>query len=176
MSGQKVLLIDGDLRRPSLHKALEINNDESLVELLSEEITFQSVVRPVSEGGAGQGFHLIPGKHVAANSLNLLSSEHMTETLELAKKYFDFIVIDCPPTLAVSDAKIIAQLVDKMLYAVQWDETPKPLVQTGLKAALDAKMDLAGVVLTQVNLRKHARYGYGDYGYYYGKYGDYYSS
>ena len=153
---------------------LEIDNDNSLVELISRDVTFDECLVPIDF--LGTDFYFIPGKSVAANSLNVLSSSYFKELIENARSVFDLIIIDCPPTLAVSDAKIIAQVADKMLYAVKWDDTPKPLVKTGIKTALAANMDLAGIVLTQVNLRKHARYGYGDYGNYYGTYGNYYST
>lgn len=171
-SGQKVILIDCDLRRPSVHKTLNIANTHSLVEVLSETCSLQE---GIVKGVAG-GIYVLPGKVTQANALDLLSSRHMAQSIEALKKHFDLIVLDAPPVLAVSDAKVIGQLADKMLYVVRWDSTPRGLVQAGLKAAHVAGLDLAGVVLTQVNVKKHAQYGYGDYGYYYGKYKDYYSN
>lgn len=172
MSGQKVLIIDCDLRRPSVHRTLEMPNDYTLVEILAEECTLKEAIQKDTKSG----MHVITGKVTQANALDLLSSAHMTKTLDELRKHFDMIILDCPPILAVSDAKIVGQLADKMLYGVKWDSTPRGLVQAGLRAAAEAKIDLAGVVMTQVNVKKHARYGYGDYGYYYGKYKDYYTS
>jgi Mrp family chromosome partitioning ATPase len=122
------------------------------------------------------GIYLLPAKNTHANALDLLSSSHMAENLKALREHFDFIVLDAPPILAVSDAKVIGLLADKMLYAVKWDSTPRALVQSGLKETIESGIDLAGTVLTQVNVKKHAKYGYGDYGYYYGRYKDYYSS
>lgn len=171
-SGQKVILIDCDLRRPSVHKTLELDNTNSLVEVLSEACTLQEgIIRDVAGG-----MYVLPGKVTQANALDLLSSKHMAKSVQALKQHFDLIVLDSPPVLAVSDAKVIGQLVDKMLYVVKWDSTPRGLVLAGLKAAKSANIDLAGIVLSQVNVKKHAQYGYGDHGYYYGKYKDYYSS
>lgn len=171
-SGQKVLLVDADLRRPSVHKNLNIDNSFSLVELLAEDCSLEQAVQKDEQSGV----FILPGKSVQASALDMLSSNHMATFIQSFRQHFDLIIIDAPPILAVSDAKIIGQIADKMLYTVQWDSTPKKLVQAGLRAATDANIDLAGAVLTQVNTRKHARYGYGDYGYYYGKYKDYYTS
>ncbi|MDV7339293.1 polysaccharide biosynthesis tyrosine autokinase [Terasakiella sp. A23] len=172
MSGQRALLIDCDLRRPSVHRSLDMENEYTLVEILAEECSLKDAIQKDTQSN----MHVIPGKVTQANALDLLSSEHMETTLNELRKHFDMIVLDCPPVLAVSDAKIVGQLTDKMLYGVKWDSTPRGLVQTGLRAAKEAKIDLAGVVMTQVNVKKHAKYGYGDYGYYYGKYKDYYTT
>ncbi|WP_417796297.1 GumC family protein [Terasakiella pusilla] len=172
MSGQRVLLIDCDLRRPSVHRSLELDNTLSIVEVLADEGLLKDAIIKDDQ----TNMHVIPAKVTQANALDLLSSKHMQVMIGELRKYYDAIILDCPPVLAVSDAKIVGQLTDKMLYAVKWDSTPRGLVQTGIRAAKEAKIDLAGVVMTQVNVKKHARYGYGDYGYYYGKYKDYYTS
>ena len=171
-SGLKAILVDCDLRRPSVHKAAGIKNDLSIVEVLAGQCALKDAIQrdPVS------GVYLLPAKVTNANALDLLSSKHMKDSMDALCGHFDLIFLDAPPVLAVSDARVTGQLVDKMLYIVKWDSTPRGLVQTGIRVAKDAKLDLAGVVLTQVNLKKHARYGYGDYGYYYGKYKDYYTS
>jgi polysaccharide biosynthesis transport protein len=172
MSGQKVLLVDCDLRRPSVHRSMEIDNTLSLVEYLAEDCTLEEAIKkdPVS------GVYVLPAKTTQANALDLLSSDHMARSIKVFRNHFDFVVLDAPPILAVSDSKIIGQMVDKMLYVVKWNETPRGLVQAGLRAAKDANLELAGVVMSQVNLKKHSRYGYGDSGYYYGKYKDYYTN
>ena len=101
---------------------------------------------------------------------------HMKRLIERLKKNYDFIVLDSPPILAVSDARVLSTLADKTLYLIRWAHTPRPLAINGIKQLLDDGTDLAGVVLTQVNLRKHAKYGYGDSGYYYGRYKEYYEA
>ncbi len=88
---------------------------------------------------------------------------------------FDQVIIDTPPVLAVSDIKVIGQYTDKIIYCIKWDDTPREAVITGLKQIVDAHLPLAGVVLTNVDVKKHARYGYGDTGYYYGRYKEYYA-
>ena len=171
-SGLNAILVDCDLRRPSVHKAAGIRNDLSIVEVLAGHCALKDAI----QRDAASGIYLLPAKVTNANALDLLSSKHMKDSMDALRNNFDLVFIDAPPVLAVSDARVTGQLVDKMLYIIKWDSTPRDLVQTGIRVAKDAHLDLAGVVLTQVNLKKHARYGYGDYGYYYGKYKDYYTS
>ncbi|AUG54551.1 protein tyrosine kinase [Thalassospira marina] len=170
-SGQRTLLVDCDLRRPTVHKTFGADNKHSLVELLADECTIDQAIKKDEE----TGLYLLPAKVTQANALDLLSSSHMQTTLMALREHFDFIVLDAPPILAVSDSKVIGLMADKMLYVVKWDSTPRGLVKAGLKETTEAGIDLAGAVLTQVNVKKHAKYGYGDYGYYYGRYKDYYA-
>ena len=171
-SGQKALLIDCDLRRPAVHKNLDLDNSTSLIELLSEDCSAQDAIQKDPASGA----YVLPAKNSQVNALDLLSSKNMAHIVQSFRPHFDLIVLDMPPMLAVSDAKVAGNLTDKILYAVKWDATPRELVRTGLRSAFEAKLDVAGVVLTQVNVRKHARYGYGDHGAYYGKYKSYYTN
>ena len=171
MSGKKVLLIDCDLRKPSVHRSLKISNEYTIIDVLSEACRTADAVQKDDE----TGLFIITAKDAGGNALDLLSSKQMIDLLKGLREQFDLIVLDAPPILAVADARVIGRLADKVVYVVRWNETPKGLVRTGLKVALEAGIDLAGVVMTQVNTKKHAYYGYHDYGYYYGKYKGYYS-
>jgi len=95
--------------------------------------------------------------------------------LEL-KQNFDLIIIDTPPVMAVTDARVLASLVDKTLFVVNWDKTPRQVVKTGLEELLKANPSIAGIVLQQVNFKEYSNYSYGESGYYYNysKYGQYY--
>lgn len=171
MSGKKVLLIDCDLRKPAVHRSLKISNEYTIIDVLSEACRTADAVQKDDE----TGLFIITAKDAGGNALDLLSSKQMIDLLKGLREQFDLIVLDAPPILAVADARVIGRLADKVVYVVRWNETPKGLVRTGLKVALEAGIDLAGVVMTQVNTKKHAYYGYHDYGYYYGKYKGYYS-
>lgn len=173
MSGKRVLLIDCDLRRPSVHRSLKLSNDlVTLVDVLANTAKMEEAIQKIPE----TGLYVIVAEDAGANAMDLLSSKHMSSLLKAVREHFDLIVLDAPPILAVADARVIGRLADKVVYVVKWNETPRGLVRSGLKVALEADIDLAGIVLTQVNTKKHASYGYHDYGYYYGKYKGYYSS
>ena len=171
VSGQRVLFIDADLRRPRMHKSLGISNERSLIEVLNGETPLNEACRIEKD----TGMVVLPGKVVHANPLDILNSNAMRKFIADVRVRFDQVIIDTPPVLAVSDIKVIGQYSDKIIYNIKWDDTPREAVVTGLKQIVDAKLPLAGVVLTNVNVKKHARYGYGDTGYYYGRYKEYYA-
>ncbi len=170
-AGQRTLFIDGDLRRPRMHKSMGIPNAKSLIELLSGELKLNDVCRLEKE----TGLLVIPAKVIHANPLDVLNSKAMHTFIANMREEFDQVYIDSPPVLAVSDIKVIGQYCDKILYNIKWDDTPREAVIAGLKQVVDAHLPLAGVIFTHVDVKKHSRYGYGDTGYYYGRYKEYYA-
>ncbi|NQV44239.1 MAG: polysaccharide biosynthesis tyrosine autokinase, partial [Rhodospirillales bacterium] len=170
-SGQRVLLIDGDLRRPRVHKSLGIANDKSIVELLNGELQMDEVCHV--EDGTGLVF--IPGKAVHVNPMDLLNSHAMRNLINGLRGRFDQVIIDAPPILAVADIKVIGQYSDKIIYCIKWNDTPREAAVAGLRQVIDAHLPLAGTVLTHVDVKKHAQYGYGDSGDYYGRHKEYYA-
>jgi polysaccharide biosynthesis transport protein len=106
----------------------------------------------------------------------LLGSDRMKRLLEELSRRFELIVLDSPPVLSVSDARVLAQLADATVYLVRWGHTRRHDAMTGVRLLQDSGARLAGAVLTRVNARKHARYGYRDSGYFHDKrYTKYYS-
>ena len=101
---------------------------------------------------------------------NLLVKDDGPARLEM----FDLIVIDSAPLLGVTDTKVLSRFVDRLLFVVQWDKTNRETALNSLAHIREARGRVAGIVLTQVDMRRHARYGYGDVGQYYGKYHKYY--
>ncbi len=170
-SGQKVALVDCDFRRPRIHSSLGISNEHTLIDVIVNKKKFDEVARVDKK----TGMMVIPAKAISGNPLDLLDSDSMREFIEAMRDRFDVIFLDCPPVLAVSDIKVIGQYTDKLIYNVKWDATPREVVLSGLKQITEADIPLAGVVLTCVDVKKHARYGYGDSGYYYGHYKEYYA-
>jgi len=170
-SGQKVVLIDCDFRRPRIHSAFGISNEHTLIDVIANAKKFAEVSRIEME----TGLMVVPSKSIPGNPLDLLDSQGMRKLIEAMRDKFDMVILDCPPVLAVSDIKIIGQYTDKLIYNVKWDDTPREAVLSGLKQVAEADIPIAGIVLTSVNIKKHARYGYGDSGYYYGRYKEYYA-
>ncbi|MGE5146038.1 MAG: GumC family protein [Candidatus Eiseniibacteriota bacterium] len=170
-SGQKVALIDCDLRRPAIHSRLNLPAKPGLVELLAHRAQFKDIVRVDKESGA----HIIPAGELAPNPTDLLGSEQMQKLLADLSKVYDFVVLDCSPVLAVTDARVLARRVDKVVYVVQWEQSRRETAAFGLKQLQDAGGSVAGVLLTKVNVKKHAGYSYADSGYYHGRYQKYYT-
>lgn len=169
--GKRVLLMDCDLRRPLVHRHLGIDNDRGLVQIMSEGAQLEDVLQRDEASGA----YVLTSGGSPPNPTDIIASEHFSRLLETLKSAFDLIVIDSSPVLAVSDSRVLSRFVDKTIFVVRWVETRREVAQMGLKQVVESGCDLAGVVLSMVNVKKHSRYGYGDSGYYYGRYRKYYS-
>lgn len=169
-SEQKVLLVDLDLRHPSVHRDLCAKPEIGFVELMAGEATLDEVIAK----DADTGIDYLPVKRQTANPTDLLSSRKMQQFMKDLRHRYDYVVIDSAPLLGVTDTKVIARLVDKVLFVTQWEKTPADTARNGLAALREVDADIGGSVLTQVDIKKHAYYGYGDVGQYYGKYQKYY--
>jgi len=177
VSGQKVVVVDADFRRPTVEKKLNIDT-KSLG--LTDFIMAQDG-RPVTEfmtKDVRSELHLMTkGQTPYINPVDIFSSHKMEFMLGELKKEFDLIIIDTPPIMVVTDARALASLVDKSIYVVAWDKTPRQVVRTGIEQLLKASPNLAGIVFQQVDFKLFGSYSFGKSGYYYdyGKYGQYYS-
>ena len=168
LSGKRVLLIDCDLRRPNIHNLMRYKNNLSLVEYLSGQMPLEDVLCQDER----TGLDLILGRSVANTALDLLSSERMDELMKRARAEYDLVVLDTPASLAVSDPCILAEYADHMIYAVHWDKTPREIVTSGVKQFKDLGFNHMSIVFSLVDLRKQAKYGYGETAYYYTHYSE----
>jgi len=171
-SGEKIIVIDCDLRRPNVHRMLEQSNDITLVEYL----TGQNELDEVIQKDETSGLHMIYGRSVPNSALDLVSSEKMAKLVDSLRQVYDLVIIDSPACLAVSDARVLATYSDRTLYNVGWNNTPREVVISGVKQFSDLGYKNLAFVLTNVDVKRHARYGYGDTVYYYGRYKEYYAS
>ena len=177
MSGKKVMLVDADLRRASLQKKLGISTtSKGLTDLvMSSEMDLAGFFITDEKSGL-----LIMPKGGAeyVNASDIFSSHRMEAIIAALRKKLDYVIFDSPPVMAVSDARILGRLVDKTVFVVQWDKTPRKVIKAALQQLKQSDVDIAGCVLQQVNLKRYGSYGYGDSGYYYhyGKYGQYYTN
>jgi len=168
LSGRKVLLIDCDLRRPNIHNLMGCENSLSLVEYLSGQLPLEDVITK----DEATGLDVIMGRSVANTALDLLTSDYMAKLMAFVREEYDFIILDTPASLAVSDPCILAEYADHMVYSVQWDQTPKELVLSGIKQFKDLGFKNLSIAFTLVDLKKQAKYGYGETAYYYTHYTD----
>jgi len=160
---EKVLLIDADMRRPSIGKQFGRAGQPGLSELVAGSCSESEAVIHSEE----HGIDLLTAGQIPPNPLELLSSKRFAAVLAELEKHYDRIVIDTAPCQAVSDALVLAPLVGAVVYVVKSDATPTPQVQAGIKRLHEVKAPLVGVVLNQVNLKKASKYyGEGYSGYY----------
>ena len=167
ISGLKVVLIDADLRHPSVSHFFRLEKEKGLVDLLigatnAEASMFRTDVK----------LTVIPAGSKTLNPPDLLGSERMRVLVNRLKEEFDYVVIDTPPVGPVIDPAIVAGLADKTIFVVQWGSTPRELVTNSIQQ-LSKHARVAGVALNSVNQDRAKKYG-GEY--YYGKsYEKYYS-
>lgn len=169
-SGKKVLLVDLDLRHPSVHRNLGWQLPNGVLEVLRGECTLEEAIQTDEE----TGLHFLPVKGQTVNPIALLASEQMRDFLARCRTGYDLVILDTAPVASVTDARILAPVVDQVVYAVQWNKTPAALVQDEVSALRELGADVKGIVLTRVDLDKHARYGYQDRTGYYKKSQKYY--
>ncbi|MGF1562387.1 MAG: GumC family protein [Geminicoccaceae bacterium] len=169
-SGLSCLLVDADLRRPRLHEVMRVPNSNGLSEVLAERIMLEEAI--VKDERSGTDF--LPAGIGAASPPDLYRSERMSRLLGQLKAKYDLVIFDSPPVAAVSDSFVLSGLLDRTLYVVRWEQTPRNVVTHGMRQLVDAGANLAGVIISRVNVKKHAKYGYADSGYYSGYYRKYY--
>ncbi len=170
-SGRRTLIVDCDVRRPRLHELANVSNERGLTDILVQHRSLEEVAYEDAKSGAT----FVTAGGVIHDPAAALASDRMQQLLQVASARYDLVILDSPPVLSVSDARVLAQMVDKTVFLVHWGHTRRHDVMMGVKQLVDAGADLAGVVLSRVNVRQHARYGYRDSGYYYDdKYTKYY--
>jgi len=168
--GRRVLVIDCDLRRPQINVLFDLPNEIGLASYLAGRASADQILHRSDPSGA----HVITSGPMPANAQEVLRSARMDQFLAQMRVEYDLILIDGPPVMAVSDPKVLAGISDQCLFVARWRQTRRAAVRHALKQMMDTDVHVAGVVLTQVNIRRNAMYGFGDSGYYYGKYGAYY--
>lgn len=161
----KVLLIDADMRRPTLAKSFELPvGTPGLANLIAGTAKLEDCVKHI------EGIDMLSAGTVPPNPLELLSSPRFAKVLEVLGGHYDRIIIDSPPTQAVSDAIVLGTFADALIYVVKSEATAVPLVVKGVGQLLQNNAPVTGVVLNQVDIKKAKRYGY-SYGGYYDYYG-----
>ncbi|MBW2272287.1 MAG: polysaccharide biosynthesis tyrosine autokinase [Deltaproteobacteria bacterium] len=152
--GKRVLLVDCDLRRPTIHRSLGLSPKTGLAEVLLDKASFQDSLIPVE----GLNLDVLPVRTRPANPSELLASAAMRRLIEESSAVYDRIVLDTPAVLGLPDAKIVSDLCDGLVMVVRADITPRAEVGAALEI-LDRRRVL-GLVLNGVEL---SREGYGYY-------------
>jgi len=164
--GKRVLLVDGDMRRPCVHKLFDIEDScGGLVTYLTGEENWLHLVRPTGIAN----LDCLSCGPVPPNPSELLSSERMQTLIREAMEKYQFVLIDAPPLLNVADGRILAAMVEGAILVVKGGFTPRELAQQAQLHVRDVGARLIGVVLNDVDLRHN---GYYNSYYKYGSYGD----
>ena len=164
--GQRVLMVDSDLRRPTLHKMLRVTNNIGLTNYLLKQNTLEEVIQTTSLPTLD---FMASGK-LPSSSLGILSSAQMRDLISELKQHYDFIFFDSPPVMGVSDASILASEVDMTLQVIQYRRYPQPMNIRAKQLIEKVGGNLVGIVLNNINMSQDESYYY-----YSGYYHDYYS-
>ena len=165
---RKVLLIDGDLRRPRLHRVFGVERTPGFAALLHHEASIAEAVAPT----AVEGLFVLPSGKGGERPNELLASPRVVETLDRLGEEFDLILIDTPPSVLLADARILSRLVDGCVVVVREHTTSRALVREAVRGLEQVGATVLGVVINAVDFsrrRTSYKYYYG-YGYRYEKY------
>jgi polysaccharide biosynthesis transport protein len=164
--GQKTLLVDLDFRRPAVAREFKAEPKADLLAVLAGTVRFEDAI--VQDPDSGVALLAAGGDH--GNPITLLTSKRLTTVLRAARERYDCVIIDSPPVLGLPDVKALSSAADAILFVVQWDRTKRDAAAAALRQLADMSAKVSGVVLNQVDMKKHASYAYGDAAQYYLKY------
>ena len=168
--GKSVLLMEGDIRKNTLEQYFDrvpVKTDDQADPMTFADSKFTA---------DGLDFDVMLGVRMDANAADFLSSQEFKDLIGELRKEYDHVIIDAPPVLAVTDARIIGQQADAILYAVAWDATRTDVVDAGLREISNSGLKLTGLILTKIDGKKAKSYGGATrYGSYYGEYSESYS-
>ncbi|WP_328477500.1 polysaccharide biosynthesis tyrosine autokinase [Actinoplanes sp. NBC_00393] len=144
-TGQRVLVVDAELRRPRLAKFLGRDDSAGLSSVLNGSVTVDQALQPW-----GAGLWLLAGGHPPPNPSELLSSPRMTEVVDEVRRRFDVVIFDCPPLLPVTDGEVVAARADGTLLVVRFSKTTGAQVTAAVRALHGVNATLLGCVLNMV--------------------------
>jgi capsular exopolysaccharide synthesis family protein len=163
-NGQRVLVVDSDLRRPAVHKMLHLPNTIGLTDFLLKQRTLDEVIQKTKM----PTLDFIGSGKLPSSSMSILGSAQMKETIQELKRRYDFIFFDSPPLLGVSDASILASEMDMVLQVIQYRRYPQPMTLRAKQMILKVGGNLVGIVLNNINMSQDENYyyysGYYEYG------------
>ncbi len=162
--GEKVLIIDGDLRKHNLHDAFDISNEAGVTDILVDPARLPEAIRRMEEY---PNLDILTGGKKAPNPSELLGSERMKEFIARMRNQYDRVIIDSPPLLAFSDPLVLSSLADGVILVVWGGITARDLIRKAIQLfkGIDAK--ILGVVLNKIDTTKKSYYYYPYYSYYY---------
>jgi polysaccharide biosynthesis transport protein len=169
-SGDPTIIIDCDMRRPSVQKLLPSVPEHGLVSVLTGEARLESAIFARED----TGLHVLPVTAPDFTPRDLLGTEAFREILAELRRRYDVIVLDVPPILAVASVREVARQCDGVFYLVKWDATPRGAVKSGIRLLQRDGVPVTGMLLNMVDTRQQASIGEDDPAYYQSAYAAYY--
>jgi len=159
---KKVILLDLDLRKPKINRAFSVPNKNGITDYISSKITLDEAIK-ISED-LGIDF-MVAGENTSLVT-NVLESNRMKELIEALREKYDYVLLDTPPVMAVSDAIVVSRYTDGIIFIIAQGKAKKKLVKESIQTLKRYKVNIIGIVFNQVKMGQ-AGYGYmNDYSYY----------
>lgn len=160
-TGRNVLIVDADLRKPTLHRTFKLKNEQGLTTLLANhDLKFNQVVQKSNE----LGLYFLPSGPIPPNPAELIGSPQMSALISELRDNFDMVIYDTPPVLSVTDAQILATRVDGVIMVARQNFARKDNVREAKEALENVKANILGFVVNNVPFEEGKGYGY--YAYY----------
>jgi len=157
MEGKRVLLIDADMRCPSLHRLMGVSSDVGLSSVLTGTARLEKAVFRTKT----HNVFCLPSGPIPPNPTELLNSKTCRELFRAVADVFDVVLVDCPPAAGLSDVQVISGLVDGMLLVASMNQTLRPCLDIAIRTLVQARAPLVGLVLNRIDTSR------GSPGYYY---------
>ncbi len=170
--GYRTLLVDLDLRRPRVGRLFDIVGAGGIVEVMSGALPAdECIIRNVAEH-----VDILPARALPSDPVVVLASPLLSKALERLGRDYDWIILDGPPALGLSDACLLGRLAHMVLLVTRWGSTPLSALKVSAEHVRNFGVNLVGGVLNDVDLKRHQAYGYGveDHEGYYSRYKSYY--
>jgi polysaccharide biosynthesis transport protein len=159
LTGRRVLLVDGDMRRPQLHRMFDLSRTPGLSDVITTDVGVSTAIRESSV----QGLFVLPAGAPLASPSDLLDTDRFRFLIRELTGIFELVVLDCPPVMAVADAAIIANATAAGLFVIGAGLTSREMAQAAIDRLVAAQAQIVGVVLNKADSERHAQ---GSYSYY----------
>lgn len=159
-AGNRVIIVDADLRRPRVHQVFEVSNQQGLTNVLAGQVGLKDVVKV-----AGSQINILTSGPIPPNPSELLGSTKMKELVQVLSDHYDIVLIDTPPVNVVTDAAVLSTLVDGVILAIASGKTEIESGKRALKSLEAVNANVLGAVMTMVPVTKKGYYSYQYYSY-----------
>lgn len=155
---KKILLIDLDLRKPAVHKQFNLSNRLGLTDLLLNKNDFKSYLQNIHDG-----FDVITSGKIPASPTEIINSNALKQLIKSLSEHYDYIFLDTPPIVLVSDPLTIATFSDAVILTIAHSETEKEVVKKSVDSLKQVNANIIGTILNKIPVSKNNKYYYSYY-------------